>query len=421
MGEHNSSDTVPLGRYLWERIHQVGVNHIFGVPGDFNLTLLDHIYSVPGLDWTGNTNELNAAYAADGYSRARGGGAACVVTTHGVGELSALNAIAGSMCEHVKVIHVVGQTSRSMQSRHMMIHHSIGDKPDHQVYNKASTNFRVAAAELQSEKGAAEEIDRVLRECFRQSGPVCIFVPIDIVDLPVPAQALKMPLDLKPEVDEKAVDDAAQRVLQVLSASKSPGAFVDCLVHRHQAVAETKELLEKLTLPIYTSNMAKGIIDESNQYYAGLYNGEPSGPGVEAAFKKHDALLILGALPSDTNSGGFSRHTPTNISINLNPQNVDIQGSKTYSKAPIKAVLRRLVELASNASIPKVANPRHEYPPRPVEDDSESKLITQSWVWHRLVSWMQPYDFAVGETGTAAFGIPDATFPANVSWHTQTY
>lgn len=32
--------TVALGRYLWERIHQLGVNHIFGVPGDFNLTLL---------------------------------------------------------------------------------------------------------------------------------------------------------------------------------------------------------------------------------------------------------------------------------------------------------------------------------------------------------------------------------------------
>lgn len=69
---------------------------------------------VDGLEWVGNTNELNAAYAADGYARTRNG-AACVVTTHGVGELSALNAIAGSMTEQVKVIHVVGQTSLKMQ------------------------------------------------------------------------------------------------------------------------------------------------------------------------------------------------------------------------------------------------------------------------------------------------------------------
>lgn len=84
----------------------MGINHIQGVPGDFNLNLLDHIYHVDGLEWTGNTNELNAAYAADGYGRVHGAG--CVVTTHGVGELSALNGIAGAMTEQVKVIHVVG-------------------------------------------------------------------------------------------------------------------------------------------------------------------------------------------------------------------------------------------------------------------------------------------------------------------------
>lgn len=93
--------TIPLGKFVWERIHQVGVDHIFGVPGDFNLTLLDHIYNVEGLKWVGNTNELNAAYAADGYARVKG--ASCLVTTHGVGELSALNAIAGAMTEEIKV------------------------------------------------------------------------------------------------------------------------------------------------------------------------------------------------------------------------------------------------------------------------------------------------------------------------------
>jgi pyruvate decarboxylase len=166
-GVNGKTDTIPLGRYLWTRIKQVGVNRIFGVPGDFNLTLLDHIYDVEGLEWVGNTNELNAAYAADGYARTMHG-AGCLVTTHGVGELSAMNGIAGSMTEQVRVIHVVGQTSRMMQNKKMMIHHSIGPDPDHQVFNRASANFRVAAAELQSEQGAVEEIDRVPARMLRQ-------------------------------------------------------------------------------------------------------------------------------------------------------------------------------------------------------------------------------------------------------------
>lgn len=47
----------------------------------------------PGLDMVGCCNELNAGYAADGYSR--GAGIGCVVVTHMVGGLSVLNAIAG--------------------------------------------------------------------------------------------------------------------------------------------------------------------------------------------------------------------------------------------------------------------------------------------------------------------------------------
>jgi len=82
-----------------------------------------------------------------------------VVTTHGVGELSALNGIAGAMTEQVKVIHVVGQTTRPMQKNRMMIHHSIGFSPDHQVFNHASKSFRVAAAELKEKDSAPAEID----------------------------------------------------------------------------------------------------------------------------------------------------------------------------------------------------------------------------------------------------------------------
>lgn len=63
------------------------------------------------------------------------------------------------MTEQVKVIHVVGQTTRPMQKNRMMIHHSIGFSPDHQVFNHASKSFRVAAAELKEKDSAPAEID----------------------------------------------------------------------------------------------------------------------------------------------------------------------------------------------------------------------------------------------------------------------
>lgn len=381
--------------------------------------MLDHIYNVDGLEWFGNTNELNAAYAADGYARVKNG-VGCLVTTHGVGELSALNAIAGSMTEEVKVIHVVGQTSLKMQKNRMMIHHSIGFSPDHQVFNNASKNFRVAAAEIQTAEGAVEEIDRVLRECFIKSGPVYIFLPIDLVDQHVPGKALQTPLNLEPEQDENAVEEASKNVLEVLSNSKNPAVFVDCLTQRHQASAEARELVDKLGIPIYTSNMGKGIIDETNRYYVDVYNGGPSRPGVQDAFDKHDFVLVLGNLPSDTNAGGFTRIVPPNAAY-VNAHDVVIKGWKTHGKVPIRAVLKKMNSLVSSYKIVSMDNPRLSLLERPLEDDLDLKLITQSWIWHRIVEWMQPNDVVFGETGTAAFGLPDATFPSDIKWITQTY
>jgi indolepyruvate decarboxylase len=104
------NDTTPHGYtvidHLLDRLATLGVEHVFGVPGDFTLTMLDRVEAHPEIAWTGCAAELGAAYAADGYARVRGLGVVC--TTFGVGELSAINGIAGSYAERVPVIHVVG-------------------------------------------------------------------------------------------------------------------------------------------------------------------------------------------------------------------------------------------------------------------------------------------------------------------------
>ena len=253
---------ITLGRYMWERIHQVGVDTIFGVPGDFNLQFLDSIYLTPGLSFVTNQNELNAAYAADGYARIKDT-PGCLVTTHGVGELSALNGIAGSMSEHVKVVHVVGQTTRAMQKGNMMIHHSIGNKPNHQMYNKASEGLRFAAAELWDVADAPKEIDRVLRECVIKSGPVYIFMPLDLSAEMVDAALLETPINLEPHVDEKTQDEAVKAITDAVTQAKYPTILVDALVQRFNAAQETAQLVRKLNVPFFSATMGKGVVDET--------------------------------------------------------------------------------------------------------------------------------------------------------------
>lgn len=71
-----------IATYLLDRLAEAGVRHVFGVPGDYSLVFLDAVAAHPDLEWVGNANELNAAYAADGYARMNG--LAALVTTFGV-------------------------------------------------------------------------------------------------------------------------------------------------------------------------------------------------------------------------------------------------------------------------------------------------------------------------------------------------
>ncbi|KAF2476964.1 pyruvate decarboxylase [Lindgomyces ingoldianus] len=408
---------ITLGRYMWERIHQVGVDTIFGVPGDFNLQFLDSIFEVEGLKWVGNQNELNAAYAADGYSRIKGV-PGVFVTTHGVGELSALNGVAGGMSERVKMIHVVGQTTRAMQNNHMMIHHSIGNKPDHQQYNNASRGLRFAAAELWNIETAPAEIDRVIRECFIQSGPVYIFLPLDLSTEEVSVDLLQTPINIKANVDTTAQEAAVKAIKDALEFSKNPSILIDALAHRFNAVPETRELVSKLHVPFYSANMGKGLVDETDEMYVGVYNGEISAPGVAEAFKSSDLVVVLGYLPADTNSGGFSRELKKERTIEINPFDVVVKG-QTFSNTHIKPLLASLISnLPStpfhNLSLPKLPPPRN-----PI--DIAAKHITQSWLWPRISQFLRPGDILIGETGTTVFGLCDIRFPRNICFQAQIY
>jgi len=80
-----------IGNFLLRRLQEAGVRHIFGVPGDYNLELMQQLEDRGEPAWIGNCNELNASYATDAYARINGIGALSV--THGVGALSAINGI----------------------------------------------------------------------------------------------------------------------------------------------------------------------------------------------------------------------------------------------------------------------------------------------------------------------------------------
>ncbi|WP_052209553.1 thiamine pyrophosphate-binding protein [Kocuria sp. ZOR0020] len=141
-----------VGQYLAQRLAQLGATSLFGLPGDFNLTLLDQTLTVDSVTWVGSTNELNSSYAADAFARA-GRGLGAIVTTFGVGELSAVNGLAGSYSEDVPVVRVVGMPSRAAMDQGVPLHHTLPDGDfDHGL--RVAREFTVADTVLRPESAA---------------------------------------------------------------------------------------------------------------------------------------------------------------------------------------------------------------------------------------------------------------------------
>ena len=71
-----------IGEYLLKKLKSYGINHIFGIPGDYVVQFFDMIEQST-IQHIGTTREETAGFAADAYARTNGMGAACV--TYGVG------------------------------------------------------------------------------------------------------------------------------------------------------------------------------------------------------------------------------------------------------------------------------------------------------------------------------------------------
>jgi pyruvate decarboxylase len=253
MASSEGPSEIPLGNYIFRRIRSLGIEHVFGVPGDFNLNLLDHLSS-SNLQWVGACNELNAAYAADGYARIRGL-PGVLITTYGVGELSAINGIAGAYAEHVPIIHIVGMTSRLQQGARLLIHHTLGqqwDSADHSSYMDMSKPVRTDSVFLNHDDTFATDVDRVIQSCFKTRRPVYIYVPMDTPDILISSQRLNTPLDIEIRNDGRQEEEAriVDRILSFLRDAKNPTLLVDVLARRYGLDEEVTQLLKVTNLPV---------------------------------------------------------------------------------------------------------------------------------------------------------------------------
>ncbi|EXJ55939.1 pyruvate decarboxylase [Cladophialophora yegresii CBS 114405] len=398
-------DTLKLAEYLLTRLHQLGVRSIHGVPGDFNLKLLDHVEPA-GIHWVGNANELNAGYAADGYSRIKGIGA--LVTTFGVGELSAINAIAGAYAERAPVVHIVGTPPRSTQDARLRVHHTFGDG-EYTRFAQMHAHVTVAQASLWDTQSAPEQIDTVLTQCVLHSRPVYIQVPLDLVDAPVDAGRLTWkPLSLDmtaPEATTPSQDLALSVVLQKIKTAKQPMILVDGETRALRIVDDVQNIVQTTNWPTFVTNFSKGLVDETPSNIHGIYRGSYD-PKAKAFVDSCDLVLCFGPHFTTTNSAQSSAIPPKAATISFTDNEIQI-GEQTYRDIPGQSAVSRLRKELSTLDLEPHSDYHSENNTISLASLSSTETITQAKMWRAISGFLRPGDIVMGETGTASYGIQE--------------
>jgi TPP-dependent 2-oxoacid decarboxylase len=319
----STSRQMTIGEFLLRRLKEAGVRHLFGVPGDYNLELLQQLQDTDALRWVGTCSELNASYAADGYARLNGLGA--LLVTNGVGALSAINGVGGCYSEHVPVICIAGSIPLRSIDRGLGMHHTMADGTwDH--FLNAYAHVTAAHARL-TPRNAATEIDRLILTAWREKLPVYLELSSDIAYLDIEVPTSPLVLAHCPSDPERLRSCIAAIALR-LSGATSPAILVDADADRFGVALDLMALADKIQAPIAVIDAAKAVVDETFAHYLGIYNGKASDPQVRQAIETSDCLLAIGHRPIEVTTGDFTASLPANT-IHARGHSVDV-GDDNY-------------------------------------------------------------------------------------------
>lgn len=387
-----------VGQYVAARLKQTGVKHYFAVPGDYNLVLLDELLKHRGLTMISACNELNAAYAADGYARATGGLAA-VVFTFSVGGLSAINGIAGAYAESLPVIAVSGGPNTNSEADNELLHHTIG-LVDYSYQREMFARVTAASIIIRHAREAPAQIDQAIDTALRLRKPVYLEIPSNLAGAATSVPGPRT-LGATPEPDTAALIAAADHASEVLNAAVKPALVAGVGLRGNQAEAAFVALADASGYAVAAMPNAKSFFPEDHPGYIGTYWGPVSSSGCSEIIESADLVLYAGPTFTDYTTAGHSDVLDPDKMIVAQAAGVAI-GGQSYGDVPLAAFLAELAgKIKRNAASLDAFNRIREEiaPPR---DGGDGPLTTRQ-MFDRIQKMLTSDSAVIAETGDCWF------------------
>jgi indolepyruvate decarboxylase len=394
-------------QHVLSRLRDIGIKDIFGVAGDFAFPVHDAICSDKNFRFVGDCNELNASYAADGYARIHGLGA--LSTTYGVGELSAVNGVAGSYAEHLPIFFMVGMPASVVQAAHRLVHHTLGNG-EFDFFFKMAEPVTCARA-IMTPDNCATETERLITAALYHRRPVYMGFPTDYTNMPASEKAEPNPA---PSTDKAALEAAVNAIVETVSKSKTACILPGIVISRYDLRDEATAVVEASGLPFATMFMDKCVLDETDPSFIGMYDGKLMNEQVRAFVEGCDCVLSIGAMLTDVNTGAFTARIDRSKSINIMHHSVRV-GAAIYYNIEMKDILTALAKKLPHKD---VRGPEARGLGKPAGKSNDK--ITEEYLYPRWQQMLKPNDIVIGETGTPSMGLAFAQMPKGSTFQNQT-
>jgi indolepyruvate decarboxylase len=337
---------VSVAEYISFRLKELGAEHLFCVPGNYSAEFLLAAEKT-GIKCVGTTNELEAGYAADAYSRYRGIGVSSV--TYGVGSQSLYNAIAGAYVEFCPVVLVNGSPPlfkvENLRNKNILFAHAIDPlRTDKFIFEPVT----VASTEITSGSTAPGEIDRVLRACITHHRPVYLEVHqgvwIEKCDPPSGKLKANPPTSMEEQDQIAATAAVVKVVLERVANAKHPVLWGGEMLQRLGLATYFQELVRLSRLPFTTTLMGKGLIAENEfpDQFIGVYDSKFTREDIKNVVEKSDCLIALGTIMSDFYSD-IVLNSEAHDSLILAAGTFVNVGRPLYTQVPLERFLPGLI------------------------------------------------------------------------------
>jgi indolepyruvate decarboxylase len=326
-----------LAKALLQGLKDNGARELFGIPGDFVLPFFEVIETARILPHYTLSHEPGVGFAADAAARYHSGLGVAVVT-YGAGAFNIVNAIAGAYAERSPVVVIAGAPGARERASGFLLHHQ-ARSIDTQlaVFREITCDQAV----LDDAMTAPQDVARVLRNARERSLPVYLELPRDMVD----AGTDKVPVLPRRPADPAALAECAAEILAKLASARSPAIIVDVEIRRYGIEERVANLARKLGIPVVTTFMGRGLLEDAPDVVSGTYLGAAGDKSISRLVEDADALLLLGVILCDTNFALSQRQLDARRTMLAIDRQVRI-GHHVYPDLPLDELVEALISRA---------------------------------------------------------------------------